>query len=186
MDYSKINENFEKWLQTSDFNERIKENEIINKIFELNLTNKYSKSSIIIEVDKEKINESSGLLPEIISDNLSLYIKIENNSVTIIGKILFVKELGGRIGYAHGAGIGYILNISNSILIDNLDLNGYVLNYKKLQFLRKTNIFSLKLIVSELKYKDKHMFITISKLIDYEDRPLSILEVEYKFINVKF
>ena len=185
MDSSKINENFEKWLETTDYVKRYKENEIIGKIFESSLT-VHSKSCKFIEVDKEKINKYSGFLSEIISDNLSLYIKRENNSVSIIGKILFVKELGGRIGYAHGAGIGYILNISNSILIDNLDLNGYVLNYKKLQFLRKTNIFSLKLIVSELKYKDKHMFITISKLIDYEDRPLSILEVEYKFINVKF
>lgn len=184
MDSIKLKEKFSKWIESIDHNKKLNENDLISTKFD-SFFKKDSGNLVVKKIEKDQIKKYLDVFTETLSDNISLFLIYENNSISVIGKIIFVKELGGRIGFSHGAGIGFILNISNIILIESLSLVGYLFHSMKIQFIRKTNIFSSKIIFSTIKYMDKHRLIISNKLIDHEERAHCILEVEYKTIHEK-
>ena len=187
MDDKELDERFQKWIGNLSINNLIRENNLVDILF--NYLINFPEHAFIDKINDEKISENIGQYYPFLSKNLSLYIKYDIDEVSLVGSYLFEKEFGGNAGYSHGAGIGFILYIIYLIFIKALKLKDYVIESKKLRFFHKIDIFSKKIIISTLKDHNKSKFLISNQIIDHNSKVCCSFEVEHRYIynnNPKF
>ena len=184
MDDKYIEERFAKWMENIDLKKIKRQNQILEDYFDYILN--FPENAFIDQITDEMISEHFGQFSPLLSKNLSLYLKCDDDGISIVGKFFFKKEFGGRVGYAHGAGVGFILYVSSLILVNTLKFKNYIIRKQKILFFRKTEIFSSKIIISTLKYNDKNRFVILNNMIDHEEKISCSLEIEYTYFGAKF